>query len=150
MLSQAKSLISLRLSFCYWIRLGSAHLHAVKPVYWCRVVVKESAAFVAAAKQGEQAAHVQMLWTPWWLQGRGCRGEDQLVHSSRIGWHQDDVSSIINLLVSISLASLFLRSAVFIWWGSASCKNNLGMCIQPLYLSRTGSLLFLLCGCFIV
>ena len=78
---------------------------------------------------GSREGALKAVW------GRGCRGEDQLVHSSRIGWHQGDVSSIINLLVSISLASLFLRSAVFIWWGSASCKNNLGMCVKPLTIS---------------
>lgn len=31
--------------------------------------------------------------------GRSCRVHDQLVHSCQIGWHQGEVSSIINLLV---------------------------------------------------
>ena len=34
-----------------------------------------------------------------------------------------------------SLGSMFLWSTVFIWWGSASCKNNLGMCVRPLSMS---------------
>ena len=54
------------------------------------------------------------------------------VDSSWINWHQSEVSSIINLLVSTSLGSLFLWSAVFIWRGSSSCKNPLGMCVRPL------------------
>ena len=58
---------------------------------------------------------------------------NQLVLDSRIGWHQDEVSSIINL--QLVWGSMHLRSAVFIWWGSASCKNNLGMSVRPLYLS---------------
>ena len=45
-------------------------------------------------------------------------GRDQLVDTSWIGWHQGDISGIISLLVSTSLGSMFLRSAVFIWrWG---------------------------------
>ena len=59
----------------------------------------------------------------------------QLVHNSRIGCHQGDVSSIINLLVSTSLGSRCLWSAVFIWWEYDSCTNNLGMCVRPLSLS---------------
>ena len=82
---------------------------------------------------------------------QGAR-HDQLVGSS---WHQGDISSIINLLVSASLGSVFLRSAVFIWWGervSASCKNNLGMCIRPLSISfrELGVRVILLCGRIIV
>ena len=47
-----------------------------------------------------------------WLQGRdfkggGCRGCDQLMHNSQIGWHQGEISSIINLLISTSLESMF-------------------------------------------
>ena len=41
------------------------------------------------------------------------------------------VSRIINLLVPTSLGSMFLWSAVFIQ-RSASCENNLGMCVRPL------------------
>ena len=32
---------------------------------------------------------------------------DQLLDNSQIGWHQGEVLSIINLLVSISLGSVF-------------------------------------------
>ena len=31
--------------------------------------------------------------------------------------------------------SMFLQSAVFIWRGSASCKNNSEMCVRPLSIS---------------
>ena len=65
----------------------------------------------------------------------GCRVCDQLVHNSQTGWHQGEVSSIINLLFSTSLGSMFSQSAVFIWWGSASFKNNLGICVKPLSVS---------------
>ena len=60
---------------------------------------------------------------------------DQLMHNSWIGWHQGEVSSIISLLVSTSLGSMFLRSAVSIWRGSASYKNNLGLCFRPVSVS---------------
>ena len=53
----------------------------------------------------------------------------------QIGWHQGEVSSIINLLVSPSLGSMFLRSAIFIWRGSVSYKTNLGICVRPLSIS---------------
>ena len=42
-------------------------------------------------------------------------GSDQLMDSSWIGWHQGEVSGIVSLLVSTSLGSMFLWSAVFIW-----------------------------------
>ena len=41
---------------CYCTKLGSAHLCAVKPSYWHQLVVKESAAFIADAKQGVQGS----------------------------------------------------------------------------------------------
>ena len=34
-----------------------------------------------------------------------------------------------------SLGYMFFWSEVFIWRGSASCKNNLGMCVRPLSVS---------------
>ena len=45
------------------------------------------------------------------------------------------ISSIINLLVSTGLRSTFSWSAVSIWWGSVSCKNNFGTCVRPLSIS---------------
>ena len=69
-------------------------------------------------------------------EGGGCSGCDQLMHNSQIGWHQGKVSSISNLLVSTSLVSMFLWSVISIWWVGASCKNNLGMHIRPLYHSE--------------
>ena len=62
------------------------------------------------------------------VQGAGC---GQLVDNSRISWLQAEVSCIINLLVPTSLGSMFLWSTVFIQ-RSASCENNLGMCVRPL------------------
>ena len=49
------------------------------------------------------------------VQEAGC---NQLMDSSWIGWHQVEVVSMINLLLSTSLGSMFLWSAVFIWRGS--------------------------------
>ena len=60
---------------------------------------------------------------------------DQLVLSSWIDWHQGELASIINNLVSTGLVFTCIRSALLICWGSASCKNNLGMCIRSLSLS---------------
>ena len=74
-------------------------------------------------------------------------GRDQLMDNSRIGWYQGEVLSIINLLVSTSPGSMFLWSAVFIWRGSAPCKNNLGMCQAFIDIFQgTGSLVILPCG----
>ena len=63
------------------------------------------------------------------------RGHDQLVDNSWIGWHQGEAWSVINLLVSTNLGSMFLWSAAFIWRWSASCKNNSGLCVRPLSIS---------------
>ena len=68
------------------------------------------------------------------VQGAGC---GQLVDNSRISCLQAEVSCIINLLVPTSLGSMFLWSAVFIQ-RSASCENNLGMCVR-LYLYCSGN-----------
>ena len=68
-------------------------------------------------------------------EGRGCRGHEGLVHSSQTGQHQGEVLSIINILVSTNLGSTWLKSAVFNWWKSASCKNNLAMCVYTLSIS---------------
>ena len=76
---------------------------------------------------------------------------DQLIHSSWIGWHQGEVLSIISPWVSTTLGSMFLWSAVFIWWGSVSYKNKLGMCQAFICIFQgTGSLAILLCGRIIV
>ena len=69
-----------------------------------------------------------------WYEGGGCRVWDQLVHNPQIGWHQGEVSSIISLLVSTSQGSMFLWSSLFIWKGSASCKNSLRICVRPLVI----------------
>ena len=55
---------------------------------------------------------------------------DQLVHSSQIGWHQSEVSSILMFLI-FNWCRVYVL-ALFIWCGSASCQNNLGMCVKPL------------------
>ena len=68
--------------------------------------------------------------------------------SSWMGWSQGEVSSIINLLVSTSLGSVFLWSA-----GSSFCKNNLGICVRLFLIyifQETGSLVILIYGRIIV
>ena len=68
--------------------------------------------------------------------------------SSWMGWSQGEVSSIINLLVSTSLGSVFLWSA-----GSSFCKNNLGICVRHFLIyifQETGSLVILIYGRIIV
>lgn len=54
----------------------------------------------------------------------------------------------LQLLLLTSIGSMFLLSAVFILWGSASCKNNLGVCVRSLIypFQETGSSVILLCG----
>ena len=71
-------------------------------------------------------------WGVFSVQGAGC---DQLVDNSWIGWHQGEISNIVNLLVSTSVGSIILWSAVFIGKGSASCKSNLRICVRPLSIS---------------
>ena len=68
--------------------------------------------------------------------GRGLQDDDQLVLNSQGDWHQGEISSIINIQVSIPLVAMCLKS-VFIWRGSASYKNNLGMWVRPLSVSLT-------------
>lgn len=67
--------------------------------------------------------------------GGECRVHNQLTQNSLIGWPQSKVSKIIDLLISTSQWSTFLQLWIFIWWGSASCKNNLGMWVSPLSIS---------------
>ena len=43
--------------FCYWTKLGPLTCHAVKPIYWHRVVVKESPVFTV----GHQARRTGSL-----------------------------------------------------------------------------------------
>ena len=54
-------------------------------------------------------------------------GRGQLVDPSRTGWHQGEVSSIINLLVSTSLGVYAPVVSSLHLVGSASCTNKLGM-----------------------
>ena len=75
------------------------------------------------------------LWTVLGLVG-------QLVDSSRTGWHQGEVSNIINFLVSTSLGSVFFWSAIFIWRGSASYKKQLRNVCQDFNLCRSGNWAF--------
>ena len=56
-----------------------------------------------------------------------CSTVEWLASGWRFNHHQPSVST--------SLGSLCLQSAVFVWWGSFSCKNNLGMCERPLSVS---------------
>ena len=86
-----------------------------------------------------RAAQAQKTWTPDGSEGRGFKGSVRegtvgyMISSCtilRIGWHQGKISSIINILFSTRLGS-----AVFIWGGSVSCKNNTGMCARPLSVS---------------
>ena len=73
-------------------------------------------------------------------------GHDQLMDNSWAGWHQGIVSSQPS--GSISLGSMV---SSFHLQGSASCKNNLGMCVRPLSISfRKRSSLILLCHRIIV
>ena len=65
---------------------------------------------------------------------------DQLVHSSLVGWHQDEASSPV---VSTSLGFMCLWSAVFIQCESTSFKNNIGMCVRPVSISFSDSAMWL-------
>ena len=63
-------------------------------------------------------------------------GHDELVDNSLIGWNQGEVSSIINILVSISLGSVFLQSATSMWWESAFCEKQLRNVCQAFILFK--------------
>ena len=69
-------------------------------------------------------------WWEWWLQ---AVWSVQAQFSDC--WIKVKVSIIISFMVPTSLRSVFLQSAVFIWMGSASYKNNLGMCLWSLSTS---------------
>lgn len=73
----------------------------------------------------------------------GFRVSDQLMHILLIGWCWDSKGdvwgiNIINFLVPAALWPLCLWSAVFIWWESGFCKNNLGIWIKCCYLCLSG------------
>ena len=61
-------------------------------------------------------------------------GSVNSVNSKTIGI-MNGISNTVNLLVSASPGSMLLWLVFFIWRGSASCKNNLGMCVRGLCLS---------------
>ena len=108
---------------------GSTWLHAVKPIYSHRVVVKENAVFIAGHQARSPGQLV--LKTPNGFQENifkgqvreeSCRVCDQLVHSSLIGWWWG------NRAVSYYQSSGFSRSGSYmlmvirklissIWWG---------------------------------
>lgn len=60
---------------------------------------------------------------------------DQVLLSSWIDWHQGELASIINCLVSTGLGFATYLISTFNLLGSASCKYNLGMCIRSLSIS---------------
>ena len=135
-------------TLCFRTKLGSACPHTLKPIYWhhvvcgkgeynvyCRALSNKNEQRVLKRPEFSMAFRGGVLKAVW---GRGCRVCDQLVHHSRIGWHQGEISSVINLLVSNGLGSMCLWSAVLIWCGLASCKNNIGMCARPLCISFRG------------
>ena len=63
---------------------------------------------------------------------------DQLMHSSLLGWHQGEVSSIINLLVSTSLGSMFLCQQFSSGGGLLPIKTTYE-CVSGLYLYLSGN-----------
>ena len=72
--------------------------------------------------RGLQGAWTACGWFSDWL-------------NSQIGWYQGKGSGIGNPLTVTGLGSTWFWSAVFIWWDSASCKNNFGVCVRPLSIS---------------
>ena len=74
-------------------------------------------------------------------------GDDQLMYSSWIGWHQGEVSRIINLPVSTSLGSMFLGVSSFhMERGLFPLKTTLEMCIRPLSVSFRELEIWLFCN----
>ena len=95
--------------------------------------VEKSSFYCFARQRGPQWANALKTVRPtlegvvrsYSVQGAGC---NQLMDNSRIGWHQGEVSSIVNLLVPTSLGSMWLWSAVFIWWVSFLYKQLRNVC----------------------
>ena len=109
---------------------------------------KGKCSIYGGAKQGERVTNAQNV--PQQFQGRGSKGSVRergagcgIMQNYLIGCYQGEVLSIISLL---SPTSKFLQTEVFIWWGSVSCKNNIGMCVRPpIYIfQRIRSLVILL------
>ena len=119
-------------------------------------VRKKSSFYCFAGQRGPQGANaLKTLTLPgegseefYSVQGAGC---GQLLDDSRIGWLQGEVSCFINLLVSTRQGSMFLCSAVFIWWVYFLSKQLRNVC-QAFFciFQGTGSLVILLPCRFIV
>ena len=118
-------------------------------VYYCRVSSKENVHLILKRPE-----------LPRWLSAEGfkgqCKGEDhrvqnQLLQNSGVGCPQGEVSSIINLLISISRLSMSLHQQ-FSPSGSLLPVKTTSECVSGLYLVslRIDSVVTLLCGGFIV
>ena len=87
----------------------------------CRVLSEAETSSFSCLTRQRRPEWATALETMWPMLDRVVRGfivfREQgvvSVHSSWINWHQSEVSSIIYLLVSTSLGSMFLWSAVSI------------------------------------
>ena len=140
------------LTYCYRTKLGSTCPHAVKPIYWHEVVVKEGAAFIA----GHQARSPGKLvlkrpWTPNGFQGKvfkdrvregSCEVYDQLVDSLLTGWwwgNRESTSSVFwsqgsDVFVLVGLIQL----TFFTWWGFQYLQNSSKYVAQNIIYSPRG------------
>ena len=149
---QGLAISSFCLTYCYRTKLGSTCPHAVKPIYWYEVVVKESAAFIA----GHQARNPGKLvlkrpWTPNGFQGKvfkdrvregSCEVYDQLVDSLLTGWwwgNRESTSSIFwpqgsDVFMLVGLIQL----TFFTWWGFQYLQNSSKYVAQNIIYSPRG------------
>ena len=130
---------------CYQARLGSALLHTGKPVYWHRVVVKESA--MHQARSPGQISP-QNTPTPWLVSGKhfkkpGEGAEPQGLWSARgqfSGWlmMSGEVTRrchMINPQAPVGLGAACSWSSF--GGGFSICKTTQEMCIRYCYLGTS-------------
>ena len=124
--------------WCYQTKFGSTRPCALKPIYWhqvvgegkysiyCRCQARRTGRSCSEDSNSLMAFRGRVLKA---VRGRVLQG----AWSARIQF-SDWLASRWSFehCLSTSLGSTCLWSAVFIWRGSAFCKNNLGMCVRPL------------------
>ena len=125
----------------YQTKLGSAHLGAIKSIYWHKVVVKGSAVFALkpskfsrqlVLKRTVFEAAVERVvgcmvssWTFLWLVGGEGTGDQQ---------HQISGSN----LSGVSVLVVSIQVTTFTWWGSQYLQNSSTDMTQNIFCSPWG------------
>ena len=81
------------MTLCYWTKLGSVHLHPVKPVCWHGVVVKASTVFISEPSKEYGQLMLKGPKLPEGFQGRDFKG--QMRKRSRSAWPAHGAGGVV-------------------------------------------------------